>query len=125
MRKIKIAIIGCGRIFDKHKTAIEKLNQQFEIESVCDLALDKIKKKIFLKKIKMYNSIDKLCKNSKANLIAILTPSGLHYNHITKVSNYFKNIIVEKPMVMNTDQSKKITGICNKKKNKLIYCKTK
>ena len=74
MRKIKIAIIGCGRIFDKHKTAIEKLNQQFEIESVCDLALDKIKKKIFLKKIKMYNSIDKLCKNSKANLIAILTP---------------------------------------------------
>ena len=45
MRKIKIAIIGCGRIFDKHKTAIEKLNQQFEIESVCDLKLDKILKK--------------------------------------------------------------------------------
>ncbi len=123
MRKIKLAIVGCGRIFDKHKTAIEKLNNKFEIESVCDLALGKIKKKSFFKKIEIYNSIDKLCKNSKANLLVILTPSGLHYNHITKASNYFKNIVVEKPMVMNSDQAKKITSICNKKKINLFIVK--
>ena len=47
MKKIKIAIIGCGRIFDKHKAAIEKLKKNFVIESVCDLNLKKIKKKNF------------------------------------------------------------------------------
>ena len=52
MRKIKLAIVGCGRIFEKHKTAIEKLNKQYEIESVCDLKLNKIKKKNFFKKNK-------------------------------------------------------------------------
>ena len=47
MNKIKLAIIGCGRIFDKHKTAVEKLSKQFDIDSVCDLKLKKIKKKVF------------------------------------------------------------------------------
>ena len=123
MNKIKLAIIGCGRIFDKHKTAVEKLSKQFDIDSVCDLKLKKIKRKSFLKKIKIYNSIDKLCKNSDASLIAILTPSGYHYDHIKKVSNYFKNIIVEKPMVMNSDQANKIVAICKKKKINLFIVK--
>ena len=52
MKKLKIAIIGCGRIFEKHKNAIEKLNNQYEIESICDLKLNKIKKKNLLKKLK-------------------------------------------------------------------------
>tara|TARA_A100001015_G_scaffold236692_1_gene269026 strand:+ start:10475 stop:11530 length:1056 start_codon:yes stop_codon:yes gene_type:complete len=123
MRKIKLAIVGCGRIFDKHKTAIEKLNKQYEIVSVCDLKLNKIKKKNFFKKIKMYSSIDAFCKNSNAELAVILTPSGLHYDHIIKLSNYFKNIVVEKPMVMNSDQAKTITKICIKKKINLFIVK--
>ena len=116
MKKLKIAIIGCGRIFEKHKNAIEKLNNQYEIESICDLKLNKIKKKNLLKKIKIYKNINDFCKNSNAELAVILTPSGFHYNHIIKLSNYFKNIVVEKPMVMNSDQAKKIYKICSKKK---------
>ena len=123
MRKIKLAIVGCGRIFDKHKTAIEKLNKQYEIDSVCDLKLNKIKKKNFLKKIKIYNSIDAFCKNSNAELAVVLTPSGFHYDHIIKLSNYFKNIVVEKPMVMNSDQVNKITKISIKKKINLFIVK--
>ena len=123
MKKIKLAIVGCGRIFDKHKAAIEKLNKHFEIDSVCDLELNKIKKKKFLNKIKLYNSLDILCKNSNANLIVILTPSGLHYKHIVKASSYFKNIIVEKPMVMNSDQANKIKVISNRKKINLFIVK--
>jgi len=123
MKKIKIAIIGCGRIFDKHKAAIEKLKKNFVIESVCDLNLKKIKKKIFFNKIKIYDSIDNLCKNSYADLAVILTPSGFHFNHIKKLSDYFKNIVVEKPMVMNVGQASKIVKHCKKRKINLFIVK--
>ena len=123
MKKIKLAIVGCGRIFNKHKIAIESLNKQFEIESVCDLKIDKRRKKFFSKKIQIFNSIDKLCKNSNASLVVILTPSGNHYNDILKLSNYFKNIVVEKPMVMNSRQANKIIDICKTKKISLFIVK--
>ena len=45
MKKIKLAIVGCGRIFDKHYNAISKLKKKFIIESICDLNLKKIKEK--------------------------------------------------------------------------------
>ena len=75
MNKIKIAIFGCGRIFSKHYAAINKLNKIFSIESVCDLDVKKIQKKKY-QKIKIYNNIEDLLKNTEANLAVILTPSG-------------------------------------------------
>ncbi len=123
MKKVKIAIVGCGRIFNKHYIAINKLKNFFEIESICDLDSKKIKQKNFSKKIKIFKSLKDLCNDSQASVVVILTPSGFHFNHIIKLSNYFKNIIVEKPMVMNTQQALKIKLHCQKKKINLFIVK--
>jgi len=123
MKKFKLAIIGCGRIFNKHFIAIQKLKNKFEIESVCDLNPLKIKKNILNTKTNIYSSINDLCEKSQADLIVILTPSGLHFDHIIQTSKFFKNIIVEKPMVMNTQQAEKIKIRCKKKKINLFIVK--
>jgi len=123
MKKIKLAIVGCGRIFDKHYVAINKLKKNYIIESVCDLNYKKITQKKINNKIEIFKSINDLCKNSKAELVVILTPSGFHYNHIIILAKFFKNIVVEKPMVMNSLQAAKIEKYCIKNKINMFIVK--
>lgn len=123
MKKIKIAIVGCGRIFNKHYSAINKLKNFFTIESVCDLDFKKIKNKKIGNKIKVFESINDLGKKSKADLAVVLTPSGFHYSHIIALSRFFNNLIVEKPVVMNTYQALRIEKYCKKKKINLFIVK--
>ena len=123
MKKLKLAIIGCGRIFNKHYAAINKLNNFFVIESLCDLDLKKIVNKKINNKIKVFKSIKDLVKVSKADVAVVLTPSGFHYEHIISLGKFFNNIIVEKPMVMNTEQALKVEKYCSKKNINLFIVK--
>ena len=122
-KKIKISILGCGKIFNKHNYALNNLQNKYEIVSICDSKIRKLSRYKFNKKILLFNSIEKFCRESKADLVIVLTPSGFHFEHIIKLSKYFKNIVVEKPVVMNAMQAKKIKEICKKKKLKLFIVK--
>ena len=55
MNKIKIAIIGCGRIFDKHYNSIIKLSKNYELVGAYDL--DKKKIKTSIKSMELKNLI--------------------------------------------------------------------
>lgn len=65
MNKIKIAIIGCGRIFDKHYNSIIKLSKNYELVGAYDL--DKKKNKNINQKygIEKFNTFDELIKKKK------------------------------------------------------------
>ncbi len=123
MKILNISYIGCGRIFKKHFDAYNKNKKYFNIEAVCDLKTEKIKKYNLSKKIKIFDSIDKLLQNTNSDLYIILTPSGYHYNHILKVGKIKKNILVEKPAVMNFNQSIKLKNFVKKKKLNLFVVK--
>ena len=50
-----------------------------------------------------------LMKHPEINCVAIMTPSGMHFNHAYKIiKNFKKNVIIEKPTVLRIDQLKKI-----------------
>ena len=123
MKILNISYIGCGRIFKKHYDAYYKNRKYFNIDAVCDLKTDKIKKINLSKKIKVFNSIDKLLQNTNSDLYIILTPSGYHFNHITKVGRLKKNILIEKPAVMNFIQSIKLKNFVKKNKINLFVVK--
>ena len=52
MKILNISYIGCGRIFKKHYDAYYKNRKYFNIDAVCDLKTDKIKKYNLSKKKK-------------------------------------------------------------------------
>ena len=116
--KIKVAIIGCGRIFDKHYQAI-KFNKNFNLVAVCDIdikALSQIKDKKILK----YKNITLMIKECEIELLVVCSPSGLHAKHATFAFKNKINALVEKPIDVNLTKAKLL--IENYKKiNKEIY----
>lgn len=122
-KRVKLSIIGCGRIFKKHFFAIQKLSNQFILESVCDTNKKNISKLNLPKRIKVFYSIQELLDNTNSDIYIILTPSGFHYKNIFQIGKKFKNIIVEKPLVLNFDQAKKVAKFAKKRKLNLIVVK--
>ena len=54
-----------------------------------------------LRKVNIYNDIDKMLSKERIDLVSILTESGNHFKTLKKVSKYNKNIIVEKPLCLS------------------------
>ncbi len=97
-RKIKIAIIGCGRVSRNHFAAIEKHTDDFELVAVCDsdeATLDDLKKKY---NITAYNDYTKLLRESDCDIVSLCTPSGQHAVQTIFAARQGKSVITEKPM---------------------------
>jgi len=74
-RKIKFAILGCGRISPKHFEAIQQHSDNAELVAVCDtdnVVLD--------------------------DVVTICTPSGLHPEQAITIANAGRHVVTEKPM---------------------------
>ena len=121
MNKIRVVIIGAGRIAEHHLKAI-KFNKGFELVAICDL--NKEKASNFSKKYKVpyYLNYNQMLTDKKdVDIVAIMTPSGCHYEHCKDILlKYKKNLIVEKPTFLRPSQVKEIYNIAKKLKVKIF-----
>lgn len=114
-RKIKFAIIGCGRIAGHNARALENIPDA-ELVAVCDLIEDKAIKlarqfncSSFINYYKMLNDMD-------IDVVNIMTPSGMHPIHaIDIMEKYRKHIVVEKPMALNLNDAFNMIGTAKQK----------
>ena len=116
VKKLKVAIVGCGRILQKHIEAISYNSTKFTLVALCDTDQTKLVK-FKNKKIILFKSLDELLL-AKINfdLISICTPSSLHSSQTIQCLKKNFNVLVEKPMSLNFKDAKKM--ILMKKKNK-------
>ena len=118
--KINIGLVGLGRIAGHHFKAIKKV-KNFKIIAASDL--DQVKRENFFNKhkIKTYKHYDDMLQNQKnIDIVVIMTPSGMHYEHAYKILNkYKKNIIIEKPTCLRTSNLKKLYFLASKYKKRI------
>ena len=104
---VKVAIIGCGRVSGHHCRSIAQ-TEGAELIAVCDLISEKAnayREQFGAKAYENYHQM--LIENPQIDTVAIITPSGMHYEHaLDIISRYQKNIIVEKPTFMKPSQVK-------------------
>ena len=100
-----VAVIGCGRIAGHHCGTVVS-NARLKLTAVCDLDLNKAteySKKYDVPAYKNYHQM--LKEHPEINLVAIATPSGMHFEHASEImQRYKKNIVVEKPTFMKPSQ---------------------
>ena len=72
MEKIKIALVGCGRIAYKHFEAIEN-NGSYQLVAFCDVVGQRAKKAAQKYKLPFFTDIETMF----IDLITLCTPSGL------------------------------------------------
>jgi len=122
MNRYKVAIIGCGRVAEKHLKAYSKLKDRLELICVADPAMDHAKKVLAERGftgVKIYSDYEDMLSNETVDICAITVPSGLHYKIATTCLNKGINILLEKPMTMSNKESKELYEL-SKSLNKKI-----
>lgn len=100
MQRIKLAIIGAGRMGITHYSIINS-HPNIEIESVIDpsiLILTIMEKYL---PIKTYKSYNEFFEKTKADAVLVCTPPDLHFPVIKKAGEKGIHVFVEKPFTLN------------------------
>lgn len=99
--KIRFAIIGCGRIAQRHA---EHINNNGILQAVCDIDFAKAQAMAQKYNAKAYASIDELCEAEKdIDVVAICSPNGLHAAHSIRALNAGFNVLCEKPLAISVN----------------------
>jgi UDP-N-acetyl-2-amino-2-deoxyglucuronate dehydrogenase len=99
MRKIKFAIVGCGRIAQRHA---EHINTYGELVAVCDIVKKKGEDLGNKYNAKVYENIDELFKQEKeVEVVSVCSPNGLHARHSIKALRAGFHVLCEKPMAIS------------------------
>ncbi len=97
-RKIKIAVLGCGRISEKHFESIELHENKMELVAICDTDKEVLRKASVNKDIKTYDSLEKMLQQDNIDIVSVCTPSGLHPAQVIEIARSGRHVITEKPM---------------------------
>jgi predicted dehydrogenase len=98
---VKIGIIGCGRIAQRHAHHI--LNTQgLQLMAVCDIIQERANQLADTYMARSYNEVQQLLeKETDIDLISVCTPNGLHATHSILALQAGKHVLCEKPMAIN------------------------
>lgn len=121
MKDLKFALIGCGRIAERHAEHIVKHAQ---LKAVCDI--NESRRKLFSEKYQCtaYKDINELLHHEKElDLISVCSPNGLHASHSIAALNAGINVLCEKPMAINTNDCKLMMDSAEKSGKHLMIIK--
>ena len=113
-RKIKFALIGCGRIATNHFGAIETHKNECELIAVCDT--DSIKLEATIKKTgaRGYNDLTEMLDAGGFDAVIITTPSGIHPIQAQMCAEAGFHVITEKPMATRYSDGLDMVKACDK-----------
>jgi UDP-N-acetyl-2-amino-2-deoxyglucuronate dehydrogenase len=121
MQKIRFAIIGCGRIAQRHAAHI---NSKGILVAVCDVVKEKANQLGKEYNAIPYYSIEALLNGEPAlDVITICTPNGLHAEHSIKALQAGFHVLCEKPMALNTRDCELMIRAADKAGKRLFIIK--
>ncbi|MDA9871956.1 Gfo/Idh/MocA family oxidoreductase [Candidatus Thioglobus sp.] len=122
-RKIKVAILGCGRISRNHFGSLEKHQSNMELISICDIQQTILSDHEEKYNIKGYLDLGDMLENEDLDLVVICTPSGLHANQTELCAEYGVNVMTEKPMATRWSDGVRMVKACDKAGVRLFVVK--
>lgn len=134
MNRLKLALIGCGRILTNHINAIVDNFKDIELVAVCDILRDKaeLKANEYLVKAQeknmpevkpnVYSDYREMLQKEDINTCVICTESGYHAEISLYCLNLKKHVLVEKPMAMSIFDADRMIQAAGKNRLKLAVC---
>ena len=112
-RKVRFAVIGCGRIAQNHFESIAKHAGRAELVAVCDTDPAALARAVEKTGAQGFDSLTTLLANSKADCIVLTTPSGLHSRQAAEVARAGLDVMTEKPMATRWQDGLAMVRACD------------
>ncbi len=122
-RKIKVALVGCGRIANNHFGAMEKHADRMEVVDVCDVDPAALEQAVKRTGAKGFANLADMLKSSEADIVVLTTPSGLHPEQAIEVARAGKHVMTEKPMATRWHDGLAMVKACDEANVRLFVVK--
>lgn len=122
-RKLKIAIIGCGRISKNHFGSIDKHKDNLELIAVCDKDPEVLTENVTHHGVPGYPGLEELLQNESPDLVSLCTPSGVHPEQAVLAARHGVHVITEKPMATRWNDGVRMVKACDEANVRLFVVK--
>lgn len=122
-RKIRIGVVGCGRISPKHFASIERHREHMELAAICDIDRAVLEAHEAKHGVHAYQRYEDMLQEEKLDLVALCTPSGLHPEQAILAASYGVNVVTEKPMATRWQDGLSMVKACDDARVRLFVVK--
>lgn len=122
-RKLRIAVVGCGRIAKNHFGSIDQYPDELELVAVCDTKPEHSQGYTQQYDVPAYTRMDDMLAQHKPDLVALCTPSGLHPEQAALAARHGVHVITEKPMATRWSDGVHMVKACDEAGVRLFVVK--
>ena len=122
-RKVRFALVGCGRIASNHFEAIASHAAQCELVDVCDIDANARSAAAARTGATAHADFAEMLAKSKADCVILATPSGLHPAQATQAAAAGFNVMTEKPMATRWSDGLAMVRACDEAGVRLFVVK--
>lgn len=117
-RKIKTAIIGCGKVSHLHAAALQQ-GKNTELTAIYSRSLEKAQEFAAKYGILAYDDIEKMISEAGVESVVVCTPHPFHADAVIKAARSGANCLVEKPLASSLQDCDAMIQACKENKVKL------
>ncbi len=117
-RKIKTAIIGCGKVSHLHAAALQQ-GRNTELTAIYSRSIEKANNFASQYGIQAFDNIDKMIADAGIESVVICTPHPFHADAVIKAAEAGAHCLVEKPLASSLQDCDAMIMACKKNQVKL------
>ena len=122
-RKLRFALVGCGRIAQSHQDAIRRHAGQAELVALCDIDPTALDRAVQDTGAQGFDSLTALLGASRPDCVVLATPSGLHSQQVIEIANAGIDVMTEKPMATRWSDGLAMVRACDEAGVRLFVVK--
>ena len=122
-RKLRFALVGCGRVAQNHIAALQAHAAQAELVAVCDTDAAALQRAVQATGAQGFDSLGALLAGSQPDCVALATPSGLHPQQVIEIAAAGVDAMTEKPMATRWSDGLAMVRACDEAGVRLFVVK--
>ena len=123
MKKIRLAIIGCGGFVRYHCKGIQANCPEYQVVGLCDIIPEravKLRDEYFVKDDPLlFADYRDMLKALRPDAVHVSTPHTLHFRHAYDSILAGAHVMIDKPMVTNATQARRLVKLAKTRKRAL------
>jgi UDP-N-acetyl-2-amino-2-deoxyglucuronate dehydrogenase len=122
-RKIRVGLVGCGRISKSHLGSFEKHGADIELVAVCDIDAAVLEAHAKAYGVPGFGRMADMLKSVALDLVVLCTPSGLHPEQAVLAARHKVSVVTEKPMATRWEDGLRMVRACDEAGVRLFIVK--